>query len=61
MDGKEGKDAPSFANDLDGQRMPDISNSPGVIPQEPLPDRAPSREQAEAAAKGIARPRGPGP
>ena len=40
------KDNPTFANDTDTQQTPSIETSPGILPQKPIPDRAPSRKQA---------------
>jgi len=42
------RDKPSFANDVDGPRIPSIETTPGTIPQTPLPDAAPSRPQSRA-------------
>ncbi|WP_207477110.1 hypothetical protein [Arenibaculum pallidiluteum] len=44
------RDKPTFANDPDGNQIPDIATSPGIIPQAPLPEKAPSRPQAERPA-----------
>ncbi len=43
---------PTFANDVDGLPTPDITTTPGVIPQTPIPGKAPSREQAKQDAEG---------
>lgn len=45
-------DEPTFANDVDGSPTPDITTTPGVIPQTPIPGQAPSREQARRDAEG---------
>jgi hypothetical protein len=39
------KDNPTFANDTDTQQTPSTETSPGILPQEPIPGRAPSRSQ----------------
>ncbi|WP_207456093.1 hypothetical protein [Azospirillum sp. SYSU D00513] len=41
------RDDPTFANDMDGLPTPSTETSPGIIPQTPLPGRAPSRPQAD--------------
>ncbi len=44
------RDAPTFANDVDGQQIPSIETTPGTIPQTPLPGKAPSRPEASRKA-----------
>ncbi|QQP91894.1 hypothetical protein IGS68_12105 [Skermanella sp. TT6] len=44
---RSGKDEPTFANDTDTPETPSIETTPGVLPQKPIPGKAPSREQAD--------------
>lgn len=41
------RDKPTLANDADGSQIPSIETTPGIIPQTPQPEKAPSREQAK--------------
>lgn len=52
------RDEPSWANDPDGNQIPDITTSPGTIPQTPLRGRAPSRRQARRDAEEPGAPDG---
>jgi hypothetical protein len=39
------RDNPTFANDIDSPETPSLETSPGILPQKPIADEAPSREQ----------------
>jgi len=44
---EQDRSKPTFANDTDGLQAPSTETTPGIIPQTPLPGRAPSRPDAD--------------